>query len=238
MKNRKLIVLMVLMLLILTTVSNGSGLVKKINASQAGDMSFAIDGDKWQPLETDGQPLYPIIVNGRSYVPVRALLERFGIGVDYDAALRLIKLTSKEIDKASPKLAAFDLGTKPGEANIISFESESLVGLGGPKLTQSTTLEVAEAVEIWLDGKKIEGTMETLSAMTLSNLHHAKFSVDPTSGLVTKIDLKEEVHSDGDMGSAQRLVITITVTTKPLTVTITIKYQEPTRGSFFNESQY
>lgn len=51
-----------------------------------------VDGEYWQPRDLDGTILYPIIYNGRSYVPVRALLENKGVKVDYDAVERTIIL--------------------------------------------------------------------------------------------------------------------------------------------------
>lgn len=71
-------------------------IVQNINAQLANDMGFMVDGEMWQPKDVDGSLLSPIIYNGRSYVPVRALLEAKGVQVSYDEKTRTIILVYPE----------------------------------------------------------------------------------------------------------------------------------------------
>ena len=83
-----------------------------IPAKEASDIDIRIDEKVWKPLETDGKPLVPIMINGRIYLPFRAVLERFGIGIDYNPTTKRLNLTTKliaddstkDMDKASPQI--------------------------------------------------------------------------------------------------------------------------------------
>ena len=62
-----------------------------------------MDGEPWSPVDVDGSPLYPIVVKGRSYVPVRALLESKGVTVDWRDSTRIIVLDYSTIDLDQPE---------------------------------------------------------------------------------------------------------------------------------------
>lgn len=91
--KRTTIVLIVAVLLLSFSVGGfGVNTVDKIEAYLANDMKFKVDNELWQPKDVDGTLLYPIIFNGRSYVPVRALLESKGVKVGFNDAERTIIL--------------------------------------------------------------------------------------------------------------------------------------------------
>ncbi len=92
MKQKIMMFTMILLLLSFSIVGFGAETVSKIEAYLANDMKFEVDGDLWQPVDKDGSLLYPIIYNGRSYVPVRALLESKGVNVDFNDLKRTIIL--------------------------------------------------------------------------------------------------------------------------------------------------
>lgn len=92
MKSKISLIVAVIMLLSFSMVSLGAVVVEKIEAYRADDMKFRVDGEMWQPRDVDGSPLSPIIHNGRSYVPARALLEEKDVEVDFDDKTRTIIL--------------------------------------------------------------------------------------------------------------------------------------------------
>ena len=110
MKRKSILFIMVLMLLSFSIIGYSSVNVERIEAFIAYDMGFRVDGEAWQPVDTDGTLLYPLIYRGRSYVPVRALLEEQGVWVDFENETRTIILDYEEsrigkyIDKATPVL--------------------------------------------------------------------------------------------------------------------------------------
>lgn len=92
MKSKISLVLAIVMILSFSVMSLGAAVVREIKAYVAEDMKFQVDGEMWQPKDLDGTPLAPIIYNGRSYVPARALLEEKDVKVNFDDETRTIIL--------------------------------------------------------------------------------------------------------------------------------------------------
>lgn len=92
MKRKIIVFAAVVLLLSFPIAAFGAKTVDKIEAYLANDIKFKVDGESWQPKNVDGTLLYPIIFNGRSYVPVRSLLENKGVKVDFDDSERTIIL--------------------------------------------------------------------------------------------------------------------------------------------------
>ena len=92
MKSNVIILIAAVLLLSIPIVGFGDATIDKIESYLVKDMKFKVDGEFWQPKDVDGTLLYPIIFNGRSYVPVRALLEDKGVKVDFNNSERTIIL--------------------------------------------------------------------------------------------------------------------------------------------------
>lgn len=92
MKSKMIILIAAVLLLSIPIVGFGDATIDKIESYLAKDMKFKVDGEFWQPKDLDGTLLYPIIFNGRSYVPVRSLLENKGVKVDFNNSERTIVL--------------------------------------------------------------------------------------------------------------------------------------------------
>lgn len=220
--KHKMLPILLIVVLTLGTLGFSADAVMKINASLANDFAFKVDGAVWQPYDTDGSILKPIIYNNRSYVPAKALLEKFGIGVGYDSPTRTILLTSKEYDKSSPILANM---TKPDTASLpltVEYDATRASAYGTPKLTQTTTIELATDAEVWINGAKSTMTFEELAASAGTSISKAKVSIDRETGLVEKVEY--DTTPDGGEPSALKVTITITISTKPLVITITIRF--------------
>ncbi len=225
MKNRKSLILVIAFVLAFSVMAFGAQTVMKINAVQATDMTFAIDQTKWQPLETTGQPIYPIIINGRTFVPVRALLEKFGVGVDYDVKTRNIILTSKPEDTTSATLSTVMAPAETSKPLVIVYDKKRAAALGTPKLTQTTELKLSDATEIWIDGAKYDGRLENLSEKKF-NVSTVKTEIDQKSGLATRVMLITDPNTDTGTGTDAALKITITVIIRipPGDITIIIRF--------------
>ncbi|NEW04915.1 hypothetical protein GK047_02640 [Paenibacillus sp. SYP-B3998] len=70
-----------------------SGL-EKIQAFLNHDIKFTVDGKAWTPTDSDGNELTPIIYDGSSYVPAKAVAEKMGGSVKWDASSQTIRLTT------------------------------------------------------------------------------------------------------------------------------------------------
>ncbi len=63
----------------------GSNTVK-ITAFLNKGLTLEVDGEVLKPTENDGSRLYPIVYNGRTYVPAKVVAEKLGASVDYNSA--------------------------------------------------------------------------------------------------------------------------------------------------------
>jgi len=107
MKTNKLLIIIFTLVLVFSVVGFGNEAIEKIEAYLVSDLKFEVDGEEWSPKDVDGSPLIPLNFKGRTYVPVRSLLEDKGVTVGYEADTRTVLLdysTIKPIDKASPLL--------------------------------------------------------------------------------------------------------------------------------------
>ncbi len=63
----------------------GSNTVK-ITAFLNKGLTLKVDGEVLKPTEDDGSRIYPIVYNGRTYVPAKVVAEKLGASVDYNSA--------------------------------------------------------------------------------------------------------------------------------------------------------
>ncbi|WP_165582676.1 stalk domain-containing protein [Ruminiclostridium papyrosolvens] len=59
---------------------------QKITAYLNKGLTLEVDGEVLKPTEDDGSRLYPIVYNGRTYVPAKVVANALGASVDYDSS--------------------------------------------------------------------------------------------------------------------------------------------------------
>lgn len=91
MKKRWIVLLATVMLFAFTAGVVAGPAVQDITASLANDIKITLDGEAWTPMD-NGNPMAPIIYNGRTYLPVRAIAEALDINVGWDEATRTVIL--------------------------------------------------------------------------------------------------------------------------------------------------
>ncbi|NLV21259.1 MAG: copper amine oxidase N-terminal domain-containing protein [Syntrophomonadaceae bacterium] len=92
MKKRLILVVAVFMVLAFAAGTIAAPAVQDVTATLAGDIKFFVNGKDWQPKDVDGSIMTPIIYNGRTYLPARAIGEALGIKVDWVDATRTVVL--------------------------------------------------------------------------------------------------------------------------------------------------
>lgn len=83
-----------------------------------GAITMILDGEEFIPLETDGSYLIPVIYNGRTYLPVRALCDALKLFVDWDASTKTVSIGGGEWvppQKVTPK-GSKDRSLRTGKA--------------------------------------------------------------------------------------------------------------------------
>jgi hypothetical protein len=95
MKKSKVIFLSTLVgLLLMSTGVYAGANIEKITANINHDIIFKVNNEKWIPKDADGNELAPIIYNGSTYVPLRAIGIAVGSKVDWNANTKTITIDS------------------------------------------------------------------------------------------------------------------------------------------------
>lgn len=92
MKKRLILVVAVFMVLAFAAGTIAAPAVQDVTATLAGDIKFFVNGKDWQPKDVDGSVMTPIIYNGRTYLPARAIGEALGVKVDWVNETRTVVL--------------------------------------------------------------------------------------------------------------------------------------------------
>lgn len=89
--------LMVLGITVITgsTALNAATIYNTVTGTVRPDITVKLDNSTLNLKDENGQAITPIIVNGRTYLPVRAIADSTGLKVDWDSATNTVNL-SKE----------------------------------------------------------------------------------------------------------------------------------------------
>ena len=79
-----------------STFVGAETLMKNINAVQDASIKIKLNGEDFTPKEADGTINYPIIYQGRTYLPVRSIAEALKMQVDWDNQTRTVIIGSAE----------------------------------------------------------------------------------------------------------------------------------------------
>ncbi|WP_239618030.1 stalk domain-containing protein [Cohnella mopanensis] len=78
------------------TISSHAGpVLEEIKAYLNHEITFVLNGAKWQPADANGKKVEPITFNGTTYVPLRAVSQALGVPVEYDGVNKQIILGEK-----------------------------------------------------------------------------------------------------------------------------------------------
>ena len=78
--------------------------VKEISATINYALKMKVDNIDWNPTEDDGTAIRPITYNGRTYLPVRAIAEKFGIAIDWDGETQTVIIGDREWTPLNAKM--------------------------------------------------------------------------------------------------------------------------------------
>ncbi len=75
------------------TACAGAGAAAQVEAEVSPDVQIVIDGSARVFFNVNGQQLYPILYNGTTYLPVRAIGELMGKNVDWNESTKTVTLS-------------------------------------------------------------------------------------------------------------------------------------------------
>ena len=74
--------------------ASGGALAAQVQGTQAPGVSVTVDGKPVDLKDVNGNPVQPVIIDGTTYLPVRAVSEANGLNVDWDGESQEVKLTT------------------------------------------------------------------------------------------------------------------------------------------------
>ena len=102
MKKRTLALLVAATLSVTTLAGIGAAsLISEIKAELRKDFTIRVDGDKQNFRNVDGEKVYPILFEGTTYLPVRAIGELMGKVVYWDEGKKEIDLRTEDIKETT-----------------------------------------------------------------------------------------------------------------------------------------
>lgn len=98
-KWQKTLVLVLVVALVagLSSAALAVGVTKKQLTAEYSGIQITLDGQKIEPKDANGATVEPFIVDGTTYLPVRALSNALGLDVDWDQATQTVILSQKKI---------------------------------------------------------------------------------------------------------------------------------------------
>src|SRR6056297_2132268 len=231
MKTNKLLIIIFTLVLVFSVVGFGNEAIEKIEAYLVSDLKFEVDGEEWSPKDVDGSPLIPLNFKGRTYVPVRSLLEDKGVTVGYEADTRTVLLdysTMKPIDKASPLLMTVSKDSSGGGSGKATFDELSVeknpnFELDSISVEQEISLDVSDEslVYSWGSNGRTEMSLRELASSDETiTIEKANLKIDNETGMVTSIELYESEEEE----LARDIDITVEISGPPFKIKVIIKF--------------
>ncbi len=184
MKKRVTLLIAVAAILVFAAGAIAGSSIEAIQANLAHDIKFVVDGESWEATD-GGVKQSPIVYNGKTYLPVRALGEALGVAVDWDNDTRTVYLGEKPavqepavkeepvveeepaVEEPAPAPAA-DLAIDPAGADLSKANVQDIpINITWGKATKITKIQgVASVAGLKIDPK--EGTHYTVDGDVLT----------------------------------------------------------------------
>jgi len=116
-----------------------------IQAIIANDISIVFNGEAFEPIdEATGQQYVPVIIDGRTYLPVRPIAEAARLPVTWDGSTGTIYL---------------------GSAGVVDVKPSDVLDASGDELTYTVDQEMLNRINEFDDGESVEYTHGFFSHM-------------------------------------------------------------------------
>ena len=119
MKIGKRLVALVLALATICSLTVGASAVttQNISVQLSPNITVKLDGKAQSMTDVNGNPVYPLLNDGTTYLPVRAVSNMLGVDVDWDGATQTVILTEPTGGRR-PAASTSSTGTKPAPSTV------------------------------------------------------------------------------------------------------------------------
>lgn len=168
--------------------------VKNISVDIRTDFTIVADGTTQVFKDAAGKRVYPMLYNGSTYLPLRAVGGLMGKTVDWDGATQTVTLTTPNgggdlVTDAD----SFSGGTgKPGGTGLITLEEAKAVALKHAKLTADQVTFVKQKLERE-DGRQVYDI-----EFYTSDYKEYDYEIDAATGLILEFDYDADSFTPPD----------------------------------------
>lgn len=101
--------------------ATGNALLQEVKGYLNKEIGIMLNGGPWE-MKIGAETVYPLIYEGRAYLPVRPLAEALSVPIEYDTANKLIYIGEK-----TNKVPILSENYRPVSSRIISDASQRLI---------------------------------------------------------------------------------------------------------------
>lgn len=236
MNNKKILTFIIVSVLLLSVTVFAAENSQKIEAYLSNELNFLADGEVWSPKEVDDSTLTPILYKGRTYVPVRSLLEDKGVTVGYLDETKTVTLDYSTMERTQTTqttqttMPAYikleDLDSDTGKSTQqLTISQNPRFNLGNVTFTQEYSFDLDATSTLFLDGKQIDGNLEELvKSSSMWSADSVSFEIDEKTGLVNST----KISSSNGSGTGEALnakgKVDVEISGSPFKIKITITF--------------
>lgn len=133
---------------------DSAAVVREISVELRDDFTIIIDGEKRAFADAGGNRVYPLLYEGSTYLPIRAIGELMGKSVSWDGVTQTVTLAGSLVTDAD----SFSGGTQQNSQNPatgeISLEAAKAVALAHAQLSAGDVTFSKQETD-WDDGRKV-----------------------------------------------------------------------------------
>lgn len=146
------------------------------------NIKIVLNGETVEPKDANGNVVEPFIINGTTYLPIRAVAEALGLDVQWDGSTSTVVLEDPKIkENEDPIFIGEEHELKPGEV----FTKGCYVVVDGVKiLCNGENFEVYNQrndivrITVWVVGVKKDGTTENIQTAVFRGVDEQKYKKD------------------------------------------------------------
>ena len=129
MKNWKKCLSLLLTLALVLGIG-GTALADEVTGLEDETVSVTIDGEDVELADANGESVAPVIIDGSTYLPIRAVAEALGLDVDWDRVNREVQLTTGG-QAASAAVPVEMVAVKGAVGTVVGYEDNGLYAFRG-----------------------------------------------------------------------------------------------------------
>ncbi len=211
---KKSLAIPVLLFVFLMGFAAGTGAqstVQTVSAYLNQAIKMTLHGEAFTPQEVDGTQIKPLIYNGRSYLPVRAIAEALNIPVDWDQATKTIKLGEEPPEFKQPEGVSM-LDYRIYEQDLVSTIKPNFLSIHGYSFSKGLYCIEDEGFCIVSDIDVKYKNLGFNLGMTGPGYAEVKFKNKETNQVLDSVTIREKdkiIYHELDITNADKLQIEV-----------------------------